>query len=169
MVSASGEGIVGSLVLKIWIKDVPVKIYAGAWEGYPVWFRHPDPNWALLDGWKKKWLVFDRQAERDEDGLCGLVHYLGAPTVEAGGFVYCIDFGSAPVDALTDLLNALVDMGASEIEVGRSDGSDLPKEVLAELNQPRVTIERVAAILCRMISELPEVESDLPPEWRTNG
>ncbi|HEX4124350.1 MAG TPA: DUF1444 family protein, partial [Tepidisphaeraceae bacterium] len=142
--------------------DVPVTMYAAAWENLFVWLRRPDPDWSALEPWKNKWMDVSRSA--GEDGLSGVVHYLGLPTAEGGGFFYEVDFGSAPVAAAMELLDALVDMGASEIELGRADGSKLPAAVREELQKPELPMDRLSALVAGLLAELPEVESVSPGE-----
>ncbi len=158
IVLIAGEATAGSLMATMYTGEVPVKVYAAVWESLPLWVRIPDPDWSMLDSWQQKWMDVNRAPMDDEDGLGGVVHYLGRPVAEGGGYLYELDLGSAPVDALLELLDALVAMGAIEIEVGRSDGSDLPADVQAELREPELSTQQVAEIVARLIRELPEVE-----------
>jgi hypothetical protein len=149
----------GALAGTMFIRDVPIKVYAPIWEDFIVWLRHADPDWAALDEWRKKWMEPRPSGEADEDGLTGVVHYFGTPTAEGGGYFYQIDFGSAPVEALTELLDALVSMGATEIELGRSDGSDLPADILAELQRPELPLHVVMSLAQQVLAGLDTVES----------
>jgi hypothetical protein len=69
-----------------------------------------------------------------------------------------VDFGSATVEALTELLETLANMGATEIEVGRSDGSDLPAEVLEQLRQPEISLDSLMRVAVKLLTALDEVE-----------
>jgi hypothetical protein len=158
MVMIAGDAIDGGLMGILTIGQMPVKVYAIAWEAMPVWIRHPDPDWTALQAWRKKWMNVDGSAPSDEDGLGGLVHYMGSPVAEGGGHLYEMDFGSAPVDALMELLDAIAGMGASEVEIGRSDGSDFPADIQAELKQPELPMDRLMQVTARLLSQLPEVE-----------
>ncbi|HTW94917.1 MAG TPA: DUF1444 family protein [Tepidisphaeraceae bacterium] len=142
----------------MYVRDVPIRVYAPAWEDFAVWAKLRDPDWAALDPWRKKWMNPEAAQSADEDGLTGVVHYTGSPVAEGGGYLHQMDFGTAPLEALMELLNALVDMGAGEIELGQSDGSDLPADVLAELRQPDLPLGKLASLAQRVLSGLDEVE-----------
>jgi hypothetical protein len=124
------------------IKNVPVKVYTVAWAAFSLWVRLARPVWTRLEPWKKKWLEVGPGGEPDNDGLMGVVHSISAPTSEGGGFLFELNFGSAPVDALTELIDLLVEMGANEIELGTSDGSDHRPcfQVHCDLKSPAVQL-----------------------------
>lgn len=69
---------------------------------------------ALID-WFNDWFDGDDENEPDEAGLQQVVHFMSDPQVLAGGVKATIDLGSAPVEALEDLLFALSDAGAARI------------------------------------------------------
>jgi hypothetical protein len=59
----------------------------------------------------------------DEDGspgnLLGAVHFMSDPEVDAGNHLsFAVDLGSAPVEALEELLDATRSAGANEVTVG---------------------------------------------------
>jgi hypothetical protein len=157
MVGAN-ESIEGALIGTMQVGTVPVKVYAAVWDALPVWLQHPDPDWTVLEPWKTKWMDVHRSGQADADGLANVVHYLGEPMAEGGGFVYVIDLGSASVDALMELLEALAAMGTTEIELGRSDGSDLPADVQQILRQPDLTLEHLTTALTRAIKDVPGIQ-----------
>ena len=139
------------------IGSTAVKIYKSTWDTLSVWVRHSDPDWHALEPWKEKWIDPARGPE-DGDELQGVAHYLSAAVSEGGGFLFETDLGSAPVEALIELLETLVDCGATEIELGRSDGSDMPAEVLAMLAGAELTMQQVASAVASLLSTLPEVQ-----------
>jgi hypothetical protein len=159
MVMVNSGAIQGPLIETIRIKEVPVKVYALAWEDFAIWFKHDDPDWEKLDPWKAKWMDPNRGGSHDEDGLSGVVHFFEGPTAEGGGQLFSADFGSAPAEAISELLEILVDIGAAEIELGRSDGSDLPADVARELMNPDLSLQRLTELLGKLLAALPEVES----------
>lgn len=65
------------------------------------------------------WHWFDEADDNDPgpDGLYGVAHYLSDPEFAGGKLAFEVDFGSAPVEALDDLVAVLVEMGATRIEV----------------------------------------------------
>jgi hypothetical protein len=144
MAMVAGEPVQGPLVEKTVYGRASLRVYELTWEQLSVWVRHPEPDWALLEPWTKKWMNPELQGNADNDGLTGIVHYIGSPTPEGGGYLYEMDFGSAPVEAITELMDIFRNMGATGIELGRSDGSDMPASVLAALREPELTLQTVA-------------------------
>lgn len=71
---------------------------------------------ALID-WFNDWFDGDDENEPDEAGLQQVVHFMSDPQVLAGGVKATIDLGSAPVEALEDLLFALSDAGAAQLRL----------------------------------------------------
>jgi hypothetical protein len=157
----------GALVGALRVGKVDAKVFPIVWEMCVVWFRHPHrPDsaidiQAILQPWRSRWIDPERGADpADEDGLSGSAHYLSEPIAEGGGHLLEVDFGSAPIEALTDLLTALGESGATEIEVGRSDGSDLDPAIAAELERtPQVAQQRVTEIIVSLLERLEEVQS----------
>jgi hypothetical protein len=137
MLVSNGEPPEGALIGTMRVGAAEVRVYPVMWEVFILWCRHPSPDWRTLDAWRAKWLDMERGADpNDEDGLSGVAHYLAPAVAEGGGYLFEIDFGSAPIEALMELIDALVRGGATEIELGRSDGSDLDPTVAAELRRP---------------------------------
>ena len=143
----------GALVGTMRIGGAQVRVYPVTWEVFLVWVRQRDPDWAVLDAWRAKWIDPEREADpADEDGLHGVVHFLGPPVAEGGGYLLEVDFGSAPIEALTELLDALADGGATEIELGRSDGSELDAAVVAELRRADLSPQRFNELLAQVLA-----------------
>lgn len=84
-VELSVEGISGKAVISV----------GKAW--FPCWFDSDDTN------------------EADEQGLYGVVHYIGDPKAIDEGFELTIDMGSAPPEALEDLITRLAQAGAKRM------------------------------------------------------
>lgn len=63
--------------------------------------------------WFLRWFDADDANTADENGLYGVVHYLSEPDYKEEGVSFTVDFGSAPVDALEDLFEALAAAGAT--------------------------------------------------------
>lgn len=149
----------GALIDTIQVGQVPAKIYSTRWEDMAVWFRCLEPDWTRLDTWQKRWMDVSRSHSEDDADFSQVVHYLGRSVAEGGGHLFQIDFGSAPLEALTELLDCFVEMGATEIELGRSDGSDLPADVQAALKSPELPVSRVTDLVCSLLSSLPEIQT----------
>lgn len=71
---------------------------------------------ALAD-WFMDWFDGDDANEPDEAGLQQVVHFMSDPQVLAEGVGATIDLGSAPVEAVEDLLFALSDAGADRVRL----------------------------------------------------
>jgi len=77
-----------------------------------------DTSLAPLIQWFWHW--FDEADDNDPgpDGLFGVAHYLSDPEHADGTLRFEVDFGSAPIDALDDLVSVLIEMGATRIAIG---------------------------------------------------
>jgi uncharacterized protein YtpQ (UPF0354 family) len=58
---------------------------------------------------------------------------MSPPMREAGMWLLIVDFGSAPVDAMRELLEALDAMGASEVKIGTSLAWDVKRSTVAAM------------------------------------
>jgi len=145
MIGAIGQGM------------IEVAVYPFLWEACRVWLRHAEPDWSNLQGWFRVWFEEKLGSERGgtgEDGLMGMVHLMSDPIPEGGGYLFNVDFGSAPVEAFFNLLEALSGMGASDVRIGQSDGTDLDEEVVEALRSPELTQETFLKLVSQLVSEL---------------
>jgi len=60
-----------------------------------------------------RWFDPDDLKTINSEGLYGVVHFLGEPKKTERGVVFLLDFGSAPSEALDELLEELAANGAS--------------------------------------------------------
>ena len=74
------------------------------------------PNWAPLRRWFLEWFQ-SRYADVAPD-LAGCVHSLRGPIAVEGGWEFLADFGSAPVECISDLIGAFVAAGVSNVRIG---------------------------------------------------
>lgn len=72
----------------------------------------------VLRDWFLNWFDAEDEEEADAQGLYGVVHYLGDPEAVDQGLQVTADLGSAPVEALEDLLWRLSDAQATAVAVG---------------------------------------------------
>jgi hypothetical protein len=71
-----------------------------------------------LEQWCLKWLDRSESNPRDEDHFLGVIHTMSAPEIRDGRLCFSVDFGSAPVTAVNDLLELLSKLGAAKVELG---------------------------------------------------
>lgn len=74
------------------------------------------PNWTPLRLWYLEW--FQPRQTRLAPDLCGALHAVSGPEAVSGGWRLRIDFGSAPLSAVSALLIALEDTGVGAIRIG---------------------------------------------------
>lgn len=74
------------------------------------------PNWAPLRHWFLEW--FQSRFSDVAPDLDGAVHSLSGPEDVAGGWRVRVDFGSAPVQCVADLIAAFAETGAARIRLG---------------------------------------------------
>jgi hypothetical protein len=77
-----------------------------------------DTEWAGLTAWFSKWFDIDDTNELNEEGFYGVTHFLSDPEPIPAGQRVIIDFGSAPIQAFSELVECLTRTGAERIEVG---------------------------------------------------
>ena len=75
------------------------------------------PNWAPLRRWFLEWFQ-SRYSEVAPD-LFGAIHSLDGPRRLPGGWAFRVDFGSAPVACVVDLIAALESSGARRVRIGQ--------------------------------------------------
>ncbi len=83
--------------------------------------QDPTSEPAFVD-WAADWVDLRERRQPGVDGLCGVVHCVVPPAprrfVRGRSVDVSIDFGSAPVDALWDLLDRLVEIGTPRVMLG---------------------------------------------------
>ena len=102
---------------------VEVQQVGFSWEALRLRFSGPEFAIDGLQGWLMRWLDADEIREPDASGLSGVVHDL-AWASEHGTWQLDVDFGSAPMEALEDLLSNLSAAGVTSIQVSRHDAGD---------------------------------------------
>ena len=97
----TGGGLVAAAHPVVW-NDVGIKANV----------RLPD---APIEAWAMKWLdMYDHHAQ-DENGLQGVIHSISRDDKGNEGTELTVDFGSAPVGALNDLIEVMRKCGVSHI------------------------------------------------------
>ncbi|MEM7566628.1 MAG: hypothetical protein AAF321_05290 [Pseudomonadota bacterium] len=75
-----------------------------------------EPDWRPLRRWFLEW--FQSRFSDEAPDLDGAVHALQGPDRVSGGWRLRIDLGSAPVEAMSDLVAALEATGARRVRIG---------------------------------------------------
>lgn len=78
-----------------------------------------EPDWRPLRRWFLEW--FQSRFSDEAPDLDGAVHAMYGPEDVDAGWRLRIDLGSAPVEALNDLVGALAATGAARVRIGESN------------------------------------------------
>ena len=103
----------------IWLSDaVSITLRPFAWNAVVIGFEMDGNVRQLrrLRNWYLEW--FQSRLFADAPALDGAVHSLSGPEQCNGFWVMKIDLGTAPIEAMIDLLEALISSGVTEIEIG---------------------------------------------------
>jgi hypothetical protein len=100
------------------VGNMNVVVYPVIWNAVEFRFEKFDGDWSELDRWYQKWLNTDDTNFRDVDGLSGVVHHAARPDIDGDLAIIPVDFGSAPVNAVMELLQVLETIGVKRVEVG---------------------------------------------------
>ena len=100
--------------------DVPLYIEAFTWDTCVVRAQGltDEGEWEELAAWYEKWFDIGGQKEVGDDGLLGVIHAVFKPEIEDDLVTLDLDLGSAAVQALEELLDALAALGAQIIALG---------------------------------------------------
>lgn len=86
------------------------------WMQLRVFGLPPKANWEPLRDWFLRWFQDDDPAA---DQLLGGVHFMSDPSSADGCAEVSIDLGSAPVESLEELLDAVGGMDAKRVQIGQ--------------------------------------------------
>jgi len=94
------------------------EIHAFRWDAAELTLlsRQAAPDWAPLRLWFLEW--FQSRFSEVAPDLYGAVHSLDGPEDVPGGYVFILDFGSAPAARITDLITAAAATGADAMRLG---------------------------------------------------
>lgn len=101
-----------------WAGSLQVRMEPFFWDACPLRFEGPPPAWTPLTDWFDRW--FDREEKRAPayDGFYGVIHFLADPAASGTAFRSSVDFGSAPVEAFEQLLDAVQALGIRKLHIG---------------------------------------------------
>jgi hypothetical protein len=102
-----------------WSDSLPVRLAPFRWDSCRVRVAGicKTEDWTNLFGWFDKWFDGDDNRPADENGLSGVIHFISDPKREDVATIFEVDFGSAPVEAFEELLDAFQASGAKKIEI----------------------------------------------------
>ena len=105
-----------------WNEVTSVELLPFQWNWCPVALQSAEglTDLSPLLSWFMQW--FENRTEGDGT-LQEVVHYMSDPEVTETAIVTSIDFGSAPVTAFEDFLDACSNAGASNVRIGASAGA----------------------------------------------
>ncbi len=90
------------------------------WNGLEFWASPAPKDEGALSHWVERWLDVNDDRPVDSDGLSGVIHSATQPELTEQGWSFSVDFGSAPMAALRELLVLLSDAGVTRLTL-RSD------------------------------------------------
>lgn len=96
---------------------VHVSPFVWDWVKFAVKGLTEDESAVLMKAWFLRWFDPDDTNEADEQGLFGVVHYLGEPQAVEGSEEWTVDLGSAPPEAVEDLLKMFESHGSTEVSL----------------------------------------------------
>ena len=97
----AGRGLIAAVHPIVW-NDISIKTD----------LRLPDEP---IEAWAMRWLDMDDHHAQDENGLQGVIHSVSRDDTGEEGTALTVDFGSAPAEALKELIELLRTFGASYI------------------------------------------------------
>jgi len=103
-----------------WTPNLRIGLGPFRWEDCRVWADGlaQRTDWPFLVDWYERWFdEFDLKAPLKKE-LQEVVHRLADPEVRGGVTMFVVDFGSAPITAIEEFVDALANLGAVSIQVG---------------------------------------------------
>jgi hypothetical protein len=101
-----------------WKHQLPVDIRPFPWNACSVQITNAADNLAPLMEWFDRWFDAEETLTPGEDGLLGVIHSMTVERPTDGQARLMIDFGSAPIDAFQELIDAIFSVAAQSVEVG---------------------------------------------------
>ena len=100
-----------------------VEVHPMNWNGVEV-IADTKPETQAVEAWALRWLDVKDEHAQDEDGLQGVIHSVTMQDTEDGTFHMAVDWGSAPLAALEELLQLLSDSGATKARLSTPELSE---------------------------------------------
>ncbi len=95
------------------------EVHPFRWEAAEVVIHatQEQPNWTPVRRWFLEWFQ-SRHTELAPD-LVGAVHSLDGPRETPDGWIFTVDFGTAPSACVTEFVHAVAETGATSMRVGQ--------------------------------------------------
>ncbi len=101
-----------------WKHELPVDIRPFPWNACKLKIANASDDLAPLNQWFDRWFDPEEKLVPGEDGLLGVIHAMTFDQPVDGARILLIDFGSAPIEAFQELIDAIFEIGARRVEVG---------------------------------------------------
>lgn len=99
-------------------QGLDVTLHPFVWNGLEFRLDGELADDAGLIAWMDKWMDIADKKPKDENRLSQIVHNVTQPQRTQGGWSFSVDFGSAPLDALVELIEVVRASGAKKLELG---------------------------------------------------
>src|SRR5258705_4891542 len=100
------------------VRGMQVTLSTFVWNGVEIRSQTVPKDPLCITPWVEKWFDINESRIADQDGLAGIIHSVTHPEVTATGWSVAVDFGSAPLDAVRELIVVLREAGLTELEMG---------------------------------------------------
>ncbi len=123
IVEFNTDGYLDHEPLEFEVGNSRIEINPFVWNNCEIFIDNDLNDWNEFHEWIKKWIAIDDEYAQDENGFSGLIHNVTRPIEENSRITTAIDLGTAPVEALTELLEVFLNDGAvNEIKIASSIG-----------------------------------------------
>lgn len=119
IVEINTEGYINHEPQEFYYDDINVIIYPFLWNGCEIYLNTRPSNWIFLDEWAYKWIKRDDSELKTNDFNVGAIHKIEIPNSKDGWVMLAIDLGTAPPEALVELVELILSDGfVKGLEIG---------------------------------------------------
>ena len=93
------------------------------WNGVEV-YANTEADSQAIEAWALRWLDFEDKHAQDPDGLQGVIHSVTLQDSEAGSSRISVDWGSAPLAALEEVIHIFRSSGATKLKLSTPELSE---------------------------------------------
>lgn len=106
--------------LATWAHDMRIELLSVCWDC--MIFRlspaREGEDWEWLKSWFMHWFDPGDKNEKNGDGLYQVVHFISDPEPAGATVKFIVDFGSAKIEAISDLLDRVSEQGYTTCVIG---------------------------------------------------